>query len=173
MANRLGLIGPVVEQPQYNLLTRQRVEDEYRWLYRKFGTGLTIWSPLYQGVLTGKYNGVDKPPEGSRLAEAKDKPTVAFSQTFGDETWQKNLAAVDKLKPLVEEFKAESLTLLALAWAIKNENVSSVILGASRVEQVTENLRALEIAKTLDEKKLKKIDEVLGNGNPAPPERLG
>lgn len=173
VADRLGLIGPVVEQPQYNLLHRAKVEDEFRYLYPKRGTGLTVWSPLYQGILTGKYNGVDAPPPGSRLAEAKDKPTVAFSKTFGDEKWQKNLALVENLKPLVKEFNAESLTLLALAWTVKNPNVSSVIIGASRVEQVRENIRALEVAKRLGPAELKKIDEVLGNGFVDPPERFG
>lgn len=173
VADRLGLIGPVVEQPQYNLLHRSKVEDEFRYLYPKYGTGLTIWSPLYQGVLTGKYNGVDAPPPGSRLAEAKDKPTVAFRETWGNDKWQKNLALVEKLKPLVEDFEAESLTLLALAWTLKNENVSSVILGASRVEQVKENVRALEIAKRLGADELKKIDEILGNASVVPPQRFG
>lgn len=72
-ADKLGLIGPVVEQPQYNLLVRERVEKEYRWLYTEHGLGLTVWSPLKGGVLTGKYNDVAAPPPGSRLVEGDGK----------------------------------------------------------------------------------------------------
>jgi len=172
VAHQLGLIGPAVEQPQYNLLVRGKVEDEFRWLYEKYGTGLTVFSPLKQGILTGKYNGHQKPPQGSRLAEAKDKYTVNYSQTFGDETWQHELGQVEKLKPVAEELGV-SLAQLSLAWVLKNPNVSSVITGASKPEQVTENLKALELSKTLTTETLEKIDKILGNSFEIPPRRFG
>lgn len=172
VADRLGLIGPIAEQPQYNLLVRGKVEDEFRWLYEQFGTGLTVFSPLKQGILTGKYNGQKVPPAGSRLAEAKDKFTVAYSQTFGNETWQRELAQVEKLQPIAQRLDL-SLAQFSLAWILKNTHVSSVITGASRPSQVEDNLKALEAAKKLTPEVLKEIDEALGNANPAPPRRLG
>ncbi|KAF1847348.1 Aldo/keto reductase [Cucurbitaria berberidis CBS 394.84] len=161
-ADSLGLIGPAVEQPQYNLLVRERVESEFRWLYEKYGTGLTIWSPLKQGILTGKYNGVDKPPADSRLANATDPFSVQYSKTFGDETWKAELAQVEKLRPISEELGV-SLAALAIAWTVKNKNVSSVIIGASRPEQVTENIQALDVVEKLTPEILEKIDSALGN----------
>ncbi|KAL1961899.1 hypothetical protein VTN77DRAFT_932 [Rasamsonia byssochlamydoides] len=171
IADRLGLIGPVVEQPQYNLLTRERVEGEYRWLYEAHGLGLTVFSPLKQGILTGKYNDQPAPPPGSRLAEDKGQFTTNFAKTFGDETWQKNLAIVARLKPIAEELQA-TLAQLALAWALKNPNVSSLITGASRPEQIYENVRALEVAKKLTPEILERIEEVLQNKPKAEPLRF-
>ncbi|KAF1952910.1 Aldo/keto reductase [Byssothecium circinans] len=170
-ADKLGLIGPVVEQPQYNLLVRSRVESEYRWLYEKYGLGLTIWSPLKQGILTGKYNGHSSPPPGSRLAEAKDPFTIAQSKGFGDEKWKQELDLVEKLKPIAEEL-GTTLGGLAIAWAVKNKNVSSVIIGASRPEQVTENLKALDVVGKLTDEILAKIDGALEN-KPEVPRRFG
>ncbi|KAJ4364460.1 hypothetical protein N0V83_009054 [Neocucurbitaria cava] len=161
VADAFGLIGPVVEQTQYNLLVRKKVESEFRWLYEKYGTGLTIWSPLKQGILTGKNNGVEKPPADSRLTNAKDAYSVQYSKTFGDETWKRELALVEKLSPIAEELGA-TLAALAIAWTIKNKNVSSVIIGASRPEQVTENIQALDIVEKLTPEILEKIDGALG-----------
>lgn len=172
VADRLGLVGPLAEQPQYNLLVRGKVEDEFRWLYEKYGTGLTVFSPLKQGILTGKYNGHDKPPAGSRLAEAKDKFTVAYSKTFGNEVWRRELEQVGKLKPVADRLGV-TLAQFALAWVLKNPNVSSVITGASRPAQLEENLRALEVAKKLTPEVLKEVDELLENGFEQPPRRLG
>jgi aryl-alcohol dehydrogenase-like predicted oxidoreductase len=171
IADKLNLIGPAVEQPQYNLLVREKVENEFRWLYEKYGLGLTVFSPLKQGILTGKYNGQSQPPSDSRLATAKDKYTVAYSQTFGNETWQRELELVEKLKPVAEELGV-SLAQLALAWVLKNANVSSVIIGASSPAQVDENVAALEVVKKLSDDHLKKIDEVLGNSFENPPRRF-
>ncbi|KAF2807567.1 Aldo/keto reductase [Mytilinidion resinicola] len=171
VADKLNLIGPAVEQPQYNLLVREKVENEFRWLYEKYGLGLTVFSPLKQGILTGKYNGQSQPPADSRLATAKDKYSVAYSKTFGNETWQRELELVEKLKPVAQELGV-SLAQLALAWVLKNENVSSVIIGASSPAQVDENVAALEVAKKLNGDHLKKIDEVLGNGFENPPRRF-
>lgn len=164
VADKLGLIGPVVEQPQYNLLVRERVEAEYRWLYAEHGLGLTVFSPLRQGILTGKYNDVATPPPGSRLAEGNGK--VAFitnqAKSFGDEVWQKNLAIVARLKPIAEELSV-TLAQLSLAWALKNPNVSSLITGASRPEQIYENVKAVAVVPKLTPEILEKIEQATQN----------
>ncbi|QKX63623.1 uncharacterized protein TRUGW13939_10794 [Talaromyces rugulosus] len=173
VADKLGLIGPVVEQPQYNLLARERVEAEYRWLYAEHGLGLTVFSPLKQGILTGKYNDVAAPPPGSRLAEGDGRSAFItnFAKTFGDETWKANLAVVARLKPIAEELGA-TLAQLALAWALKNPNVSSLITGASRPEQVFENVKALAVVDKLTPEILAKIEEAAQNAPEAQPLRF-
>lgn len=90
------MIGPLMEQPQYNLLARERVEKDYVLLFEHYGLGLTIWSPLKMGILTGKYN--DGIPEDSRLATSKDKFVQSMNEKFGDEDWQKQLEQVRQLK---------------------------------------------------------------------------
>lgn len=170
-AEKLNLIGPAVEQPQYNLLVREKVEDDYRWLYPKFGTGLTVWSPLKQGILTGKYNYVKDPPPGSRIAEAQDKFTKSVAATWGNEAWQKDLKQVAALKPIAEEIGATQAQL-ALAWVLRNPNVCSLITGASRPEQVQENLQALNFVDKSTPEILEKIDAVLGNKPAAQPLRF-
>jgi aryl-alcohol dehydrogenase-like predicted oxidoreductase len=162
LADKLGLIGPVVEQPEYNLLTRHRVEDEYRWLYKNHGLGLTVYSPLHHGVLTGKYNDVAAPPPGSRVAEDKDGSTLNFRKSFGNEKWQKNLAVVAALKPVAVELNV-SLAQLALAWVLKNLDISSLIIGASRPEQIRENVQALAVVEKLTPEIIEKIEEVVKN----------
>ncbi|KAJ4290982.1 hypothetical protein N0V90_010178 [Kalmusia sp. IMI 367209] len=172
VADALGLIGPVVEQPQYNLLVREKVENEFRWLYEKYGLGLSIWSPLKQGILTGKYNGHDEPPPGSRLATAEDLFSTQQRKNYGDENWKRETALVEKLKPVAEKLDV-SLAQLAIAWAVKNKNVSTVIIGASRPEQVTENLKALDTVEKLTDDVLKEIDGALGNAPVLQPRRFG
>jgi aryl-alcohol dehydrogenase-like predicted oxidoreductase len=172
VADKLGLIGPVVEQPQYNLLARERVEGEYRWLYDAHGLGLTVFSPLKQGILTGKYNDQSAPPPGSRLAEDKSQFMTNFVKTFGDDAWQNTMTIVAKLKPIAEELNA-SPAQLALAWALKNPNVSSLITGASRPEQVFENVRALEVVKKLTPEVMEKIEQVVQNKPKEEPLRFG
>lgn len=95
-AQRLNLIGPLMEQPQYNMLTRSRVERDYVLLYEQFGTGLTIWSPLRMGILTGKYN--DGIPEDSRLATSKDPWIASFANMEGSDDWNSNIEKVRLLK---------------------------------------------------------------------------
>lgn len=90
------MVGPIMEQPEYNMLARQRVERDYALLYEYHGTGLTIFSPLKMGILTGKYN--DAIPSDSRLATSKDDYTTMVSKRFGDENWQKDIAKVKALK---------------------------------------------------------------------------
>ena len=137
LADRHHLHKPVVEQPEYNLFHRERVEQEYAPLYRDLGIGLTTWSPLDSGVLTGKYrNGV---PEGSRGAITR----LAFmKEKLAD---RKKAIAVTALEAIAQELGC-TLPQLALAWCLKNPDVSSVITGASRVSQVEENLLAVDVA---------------------------
>lgn len=162
IADRLGLVGPVVEQPQYNLLARERVEKEYRWLYEAHGLGLTVFSPLKGGVLTGKYNDVSAPPAGSRLAESEDRYVKGLRKTVGDEIWQRQLGQVAALKPVAEELGV-STAQLALAWILKNPNISSMITGASRPQQVLDNIRALEVVEKLTDEVIEKIEVAVGN----------
>lgn len=162
IADRLGLVGPVVEQPQYNLLVRERVEREYRWLYEAHGLGLTTFSPLKGGVLTGKYNETPAPPPGSRLAESEDGYVKNLRKTVGDDTWTRQLKQVAALKPVADELGV-STAQLSLAWILKNPNISSMITGASRPEQVLDNVRALALVDKLTDEIIEKIENAVGN----------
>lgn len=162
VADKLRLVGPVVEQPQYNLLVRERVEKEYRWLYDTHGLGLTVFSPLKGGVLTGKYNEASEPPEGSRLAESSAGYVKNLRKTIGDDTWQRQLGQVAALKPIADELGVPTAQL-ALAWILKNPNISSMIIGASRSQQVLDNIRALETVEKLTDDVIEKIEAAVGN----------
>ncbi|RYO30227.1 putative voltage-gated potassium channel subunit beta [Alternaria arborescens] len=138
IAKQLGLIAPIVEQPQYNLLERKKVEGEFQRLYARFGLGLTTFSPLKFGLLSGKYNdSPDAPPAGSRFAEGKDGFPIA-----------------DKL--------GINQSQLALAWCLKNPHVSAVITGASRPEQVVDNCAALKVLDKLTPDVMTEIDGIVG-----------
>ncbi len=153
IAERHDLHKPVVEQPQYHLFHRRQVEKDYARLYDEQGLGLTTWSPLASGVLTGKYRaGV---PEGSRGAMA----TMAYLRE-GLTDAAKN-AAVARLEPIAAELGG-TLAQLAIAWVSKNPRVSSVITGASRLNQLQDNLGALALADKLTPELMKRIDEVCG-----------
>jgi voltage-dependent potassium channel beta subunit len=148
IADRRNLHAPVVEQPQYNLLERKRVEREYARLYEDHGIGLSTWSPLASGLLTGKY--LEGVPEGSR----------ASLKGYG---WLKDRLVDDKanqkvrnLVPIAEELEC-SLAQLAVAWCAANPHVSTVITGASRVEQVHENMAALAVLPKLTPEVLDRI----------------
>ncbi|KAJ5831847.1 hypothetical protein N7474_000158 [Penicillium riverlandense] len=172
IADRLGLVGPVVEQPQYNLLAREKVEREYRWLYEAHhGLGLTVFSPLKGGVLTGKYNDVEGLPAGSRLAESQDKYVQGLRKTLEDETWKRQLAQVAALQPIAKELGI-STAQLALGWILKNPNISSMITGASRPEQVLDNIRALAVADKLTDEVMEKIEKAVGNKPTLEPRRF-
>jgi voltage-dependent potassium channel beta subunit len=154
VADRHHLHKPIVEQPEYNLFHRERVEKEYAPLYADIGLGLTTWSPLDSGVLTGKYlKGVPDGSRGSitRLAFMKDKVTDKAKH-----------AAVAKLEPVARELDC-TLAQLALAWCVKNPNVSTVITGASRVSQVEENLKAVDIAPKLTPEIVKRIEAAVAS----------
>ncbi|KAI9009715.1 NADP-dependent oxidoreductase domain-containing protein [Gaertneriomyces semiglobifer] len=167
IANRLGLIGPLMEQPQYNMFHRERFEAEYAPLYKKYGMGTTIWSPLASGVLTGKYN--DGVPEDSRLALKEGITQMLRNQLTSDEGKAK-ISKVRKLEPIAKEVGA-TLAQLALAWCLKNPNVSTVITGASRPQQVVDNMKAIEIAQKITPEMMEKIDQILDNKPKAAIER--
>ncbi|HEX4868278.1 MAG TPA: aldo/keto reductase [Acidimicrobiales bacterium] len=153
IADRRNLHKPVMEQPQYNLFERRRVEREYAQLYEDIGLGLTTWSPLASGLLTGKY--VDGVPEGSRAA----LPGYEWMQErLTDEGRNRT---VRELAGVAEELGC-TLSQLALAWCARNPRVSTVITGASRVEQVQENMAALEVVPKLTDAVLARIDEIVG-----------
>jgi len=154
IADKHHLHKPVMEQPQYNMFNRQKVEQEYARLYKDIGLGTTTWSPLASGVLTGKYN--DGIPAGSR-GVLKDyewlKPAL---------TDQKRIITVRKLAPIAADLGI-SMAQMALAWCLKNPNVSTVITGASRVSQVKENMKALDAEEKLTPEVMAHIEDVLGN----------
>lgn len=151
IAERHHLHKPVMEQPQYNLFHRERVEKEYARLYEEIGLGLTIWSPLASGLLTGKY--LDGIPEGSR-------GTLPGYEWLRDRlTDEESNAKVRALKSLADELGC-TLAQLAIAWCALNPRVSTVITGASRVEQVHENLRALDVLGELDDATVARIDAI-------------
>lgn len=149
IADRHHLYKPVMEQPQYNLLHRERVEEEYAPLYEDIGLGTTVWSPLASGLLTGKY--LDGIPEGSR---AKVPGYEWLAENLTD---PRSLEKVRRLQPIAEDLGC-SLAQLAIAWCAANPNVSTVITGASRPEQVRENMAALDVLDRLDSEVLARID---------------
>jgi voltage-dependent potassium channel beta subunit len=157
VARRERLVPPTMEQPQYNLFSRARMEKEYLPLFRDYGLGTTTWSPLASGVLTGKYEtGI---PKDSRLA----LPNYGWlQQEISGEEGRAKLEAVRRLAPVAAEIGA-TLPQLGLAWCLRNPHVSSVIMGASRPEQVTENLAALEAVPRLSPELLDRIDAIVGN----------
>lgn len=153
IADRYGWHKPVVEQPQYNILYRNRVEKEYRRLYEDIGLGLTTWSPLASGLLTGKYNnGIPQDSRGALKGYEWLKDAL---------TDQKKIELVRKLEPLAKELGC-SLAQFALAWCAKNPNVSTVITGASRVGQVHENMKTLEILPKLTDEIMAEVDRITG-----------
>ena len=154
VCDRLGLHAPAMEQPQYNLFHRARVEKEYAPLFKTRGLGTTIWSPLASGLLTGKYN--DGVPAGSRL----DTPGMEWLRdaVLGKGSKAK-LAAVKKFAAVAKSLDT-TLPRLALAWCLKNPNVSTVILGASKPKQLTENFGALDVVPRLTPAVMKKLDAI-------------
>jgi voltage-dependent potassium channel beta subunit len=152
VANQLGLIGPSVEQPQYNLLERSKMENEFSTIFKTVGMGTTIWSPLASGLLTGKYNnGI---PEGSRFA------LEGFDWLRNQWMVDEKLNRVRELTKLAEELGV-SLSTLSIAWTTKNPNVTTAILGATKKEQLIENLKALEVAPKLTPEVLTRIDDIM------------
>lgn len=150
-----NLHAPIVEQPQYNLFHRARVEKEYAPLYKSPGLGTTIWSPLASGILTGKYSG--GVPSDSRLGA----PGMEWlrDMILNDPAAKAKIAAVPQLATLAQEL-GTSLPRLAIAWCLKNPHVSTVILGASRVEQLRENLGALDVVDQLTPELMKRLDAI-------------
>jgi voltage-dependent potassium channel beta subunit len=157
VARREHLIPPLMEQPEYNMFHRERVEREYRRLYGEIGLGTTIWSPLASGLLTGKYNqGI---PQGTRVSLSG---YGWLRDEFESEEGKRRIEKVKLLAPLAQELGC-SLAQLGLAWCLKNPNVSTVITGASKDEQVKENMQALEVVEKLDDGVMQRIEAILGN----------
>jgi voltage-dependent potassium channel beta subunit len=154
IARENRLVAPAMEQPQYNLLHRERVEVEYAPLYEAYGMGTTIWSPLASGLLTGKYNaGV---PADSRLAQPGYEWLREGVLGHGDE----RLGKVRALQPIAADL-GTSLAQLAIAWCLLNPHVSTVMLGASRREQLEQNLGALAVLPRLDAAVAQRIRQVV------------
>lgn len=154
VAQQYGLIGPTVEQPQYNMFERFKMEQDYLPVFQNVGLGTTIWSPLAAGFLTGKYlNGI---PEDSRLA----------IQGFDwlKERWvqEAKIEKVKKLAVLAQEMNV-SLAEMAIAWTVKNPNVTTAILGATKKHQLEENLKALQVLPLLTPEIMGKIEAILQN----------
>ena len=140
------LTPPSMEQPQYNLLDRDRFENEYGPLYEKYGLGTTIWSPLASGALTGKY--LDGIPDGSR-ASLSGYEWLKKSMVESDRG-QQRMERIKAITPIAEKLNV-SMSKLAIAWCLLNKNVSTVILGASKLTQLEENLKSSEVVGLLDE----------------------
>ncbi len=145
---------PVVEQPQYNLLHRARVEVEYAPLYEAYGMGTTIWSPLSSGLLTGKYNnGV---PADSRIAQ----PGYEWLRESVLGKGKERIDKVRALQPIADELGVE-LAQLSIAWCLLNPHVSTVMLGASKIEQLEKNLGALDVLPRIDKALQKRIEQAV------------
>jgi len=157
VARQYNLIPPTMEQPQYSMFHRQKVELEFGPLYETVGLGTTIFSPLYFGILTGKYNnGI---PEGSRAL----LPGYEWMREIVDsEEGQAQIAKVRELSSIADEL-GTTMARLAIAWCLKNPRVSTVITGASRVEQLHDNLQALEVVPQLTDDLMARIETILNN----------
>lgn len=155
-AVRANLNPPTMEQPEYNMFHRERFEVEYAPLYRDCGMGTTIWSPLASGVLTGKY--------GKGISDGRlTLPGYEWlRKMYENEEGKKRIETVEKLRPIADGLGC-TLAQLALAWTLKNPNVSTTITGASRVEQIHDNMKALDVVAQLDDGIMQQIEDVLGN----------
>ena len=161
------LTPPTMEQPQYNLFHREKVEGEFRDLYARFGLGTTIWSPLASGVLTGKYR--DGITGETRMA----LPGFEWLRNrFESEIGRGEIQLARDLEAIAGDLGI-SLAVMAIAWCLKNPNVSSVILGASRPEQLEENLKALDAVRLLDDEAMERIESVVRNKPDPPTDFLG
>lgn len=155
IAKARNLIGPSVEQPQYSLLWRDRVEREYAPMVEEHGAGLLVWSPLAGGILTGKYgsDGAMPPPHGTRMAARPD-----LMERTGK--WGRALRTTEALRPLAASLNC-SLAQFAIAWTLRNKQVSSTLLGGTTVAQLHENLGALALLPRLTDNVMKQLDEMM------------
>lgn len=165
VARREHLVGPQMEQPQYNMLVREKVEREYARLYKEIGLGTTVWSPLASGLLTGKYD--DGCPPDTRLGH---KGLEWLRDAILGEASKEKREKVRRLKTVAERLGC-TRSQLALAWCLSNPDVSTVITGASRPEQVKENMAALDFVDKLTPEIREKIEDILGN-RPALPQNF-
>ena len=155
IAEKFNLTPPTMEQPEYNLFNRGKIEKDYLPLYKEYGLGTTIWSPLASGLLTGKYNH-GFPPNSRAYVKGYEWLKEQFES---EETIQK-IGKVKELQPIAERLEI-SLTQVALGYCLKNPNVSTIILGASKKEQLKENLGTLSIVDKLTDSTIKDINKVL------------
>jgi len=157
VARQFGLTPPTMEQPQYNLFHRERVEVEYNKLYREIGLGTTIWSPLASGLLSGKYISVT--PNDTRL----DRPGMEWLKDLivGEQNNWKH-EKVKRLKVIADELGV-SLSRLSIAWVLKNPNVSTAILGASKLDQLKETLKSLDVVPMLSLEIMERIEGIMEN----------
>lgn len=153
-ARQYNLIGPTMEQPQYNMLVREKVEVEYSQIYKTVGLGTTIWSPLASGVLSGKYN---DGKEGKTRLKREELSRLSEKLLVKD-----TLEKVKKLSNLAAELGI-SMPQLGVSWCLKNDNVSTVILGASKTAQLEENLKSADCKNLLTSEVMEKIDKIIGN----------
>jgi voltage-dependent potassium channel beta subunit len=160
VARREHLVPPTMEQPQYNMFHRERVEREYAPLYDDIGLGTTIWSPLGSGLLTGKYN--DGIPDDSRLA------TEGYEWLQDQVLVEERLEKVAMLSDVADDLGCTTAQL-ALAWCLLNENVSTVITGATKPAQVEENMQALDVVDQIDSAVASRIESILDNKPDAAP----
>lgn len=155
IARQHHLIGPTMEQPQYNMLHRNKVEAEFDQIYKTVGLGTTIWSPLASGILTGKYNS-NQQIDSTRLS-------IEGLEWLKDKTLtEENLKRVDKLIDIAKQLSI-SMPVLAIAWCLKNPNVSTVMLGASKLSQLEENFNAIDAKALLSEEIMIEIEKILDN----------
>ena len=153
-AKQNHLIGPIVEQPEYNMFARQKVEVEFAQIYKSVGLGTTIWSPLASGVLTGKY--LKKFPKGTRLG------VEGLEWLKEKNVTEEKLSKVSALHDLSNEL-GMSLPVMSLAWCLKNDNVSTVILGASKMSQLKENMKSIDALDQMDASVMERIEKILEN----------
>ena len=157
VARQFGLTPPTMEQPQYNLFHRERVEVEYNKLYREIGLGTTIWSPLASGLLSGKY--INLTPNDTRI----DRPGMEWlKEVIGGEHNAWKHEKVKRLKTVADELGV-SISRLSIAWVLKNPNVSTAILGASKLDQLKETLQSLEVVPMLKPEIMERIEGIMEN----------
>ena len=157
IAKERNLIPPICDQAHYNLLCRGKIDNEYRDLFRFRKYGITSWSPLEGGILTGKYM-ENKVPEGSRISKGKGRLPAIWQSKKAD--WEPKL---EKLQKLAQEKLNCSLAQLSIAWVIRNNDISTAILGAMNPEQITENLKALDVSKKMTKEILEEIETIMKN----------
>ncbi|KAF3006655.1 hypothetical protein E8E13_008232 [Curvularia kusanoi] len=162
VADKLGLIGPVVEQPGYSLLRREKVDDEFKnaKLFERRGLGLTVFSPLAGGLLTGKY--IDGIPEDSRLKSSDDPYIQSVVKTIDTPAWKEQQDKIRALIQVAEKLETDVATL-SMAWVLSNKNVSSAITGASRPEQIFQTVKAIDVYRKLTAEVLEEIETIFKN----------